>query len=144
MTKHEAMAAFFSPKLAEISANMNFNFSDDSPDSIGFLTNYADKTVKKYVRVGAVKEYGFTIIATKTYSQYEDDINLEAMQFVQNLMDWVDSKNKAKEFPEFPENCQIQKIEALQNMPSVAGVNLDQNLARYSFQCRVVYFEKEV
>lgn len=59
-------------------------------------------------------------------------------------MDWVDQKNRAKEYPDFPDTCEIQKIETLQNMPNLAGVNMEQTMARYMFQCRVTYFEREV
>lgn len=78
MDKHRAMIAFFKPKIEEISAEMNFNFSDDEMNSVAFLTDYADRIKKRYVRVGAIKEYGFTIIVTKEYSPYKDDVNLQA------------------------------------------------------------------
>ena len=142
--KHRAMISFFKPKIEEISAEMNFNFSDDELNSVAFLTDYADRIKKRYIRVGAIKEYGFTIIVTKEYSSYKDDVNLQAMEFAQSLMDWVDQKNRAKEYPEFPDTCEIQKIETLQNMPNLAGVNMEQTMARYMFQCRVIYFEREV
>ena len=118
MDKHRAMIAFFKPKIEEISAEMNFNFSDDEMNSVAFLT--------------------------KEYSPYKDDVNLQAMEFAQSLMDWVDQKNRAKEYPDFPDTCEIQKIETLQNMPNLAGVNMEQTMARYMFQCRVTYFEREV
>lgn len=144
MDKHHAMVEFFRPKLEEISTEMNFNFSDDTPDSIAFLTDYADRIKKHYIRAGAVKEYGFTIIVTKAYSPYGDDVNLQAMTFAQELMDWVEQKNRTKEYPDFPPNCTVQKIEPIQNMPNLAGVNMEQMTARYMFQCRVTYYESEV
>ena len=60
MTKHDAMEAFFKPKVEELLGSMlKFNFSPESPDEVAFITNYSDKLRKKYVRVGAEKEYGF-------------------------------------------------------------------------------------
>ena len=144
MDKHHAMVEFFQPKIEELSTEMNFNFSGETPDSVAFLTDYADQVKKRYIRSGAVKEYGFTIIVTKSYSSYDDDVNLEAMTFAQGLMDWVGEKNRKKEYPEFPENCRVQKMETLQNMPNLAGVNMEQLTARYMFQCRVTYYESEV
>lgn len=144
MDKHHAMVEFFRPKIEELSTEMNFNFSGETPDSIAFLTDYADQVKKRYIRSGAVKEYGFTIIVTKSYSSYDDDVNLEAMTFAQGLMDWVEEKNRKKEYPEFPKNCRVQKMEVLQNMPNLAGVNMEQLTARYMFQCRVTYYESEV
>ena len=66
------------------------------------------------------------------------------MNFAQALMDWIEEQNRKENFPEFPENCQIKKIETLQNMPNLSGINGEQSLARYMIQGRVLYFEKEV
>ncbi len=145
MTKHDAMKAFFEPKVRELAGTMlNFNFSPESPDAISIVTNYSDKVRKKYIRVGAEKEYGFAIVIIKAYSTATDDLNLEAMNFAQAFMDWLDQQNKKKNYPAFPENCQIKSMENLQNMPNLAGVNAKEGLARYMIQCRLIYFEREV
>ena len=144
MTKHEAMAEYFKAKVLEMGGeNLTFNNSQEEPNSFSFVTNYSDKVRKKYVRVGAEKEYGFTIIIVKPYSTHEDDLNLAAMNMAQEFMDWIDAQNKEKNYPEFPDNCQIRKLESLQNMPNLAGINSEAGLARYMLQCRLIYFEKE-
>lgn len=145
MTKHDAMSAYFKPKVQElVGKTMAFNFSGEKPDEISLITNYSDKVRKKYIRVGAEKEYGFSIIITKCYSTDIDSLNLEAMNFAQEFMDWIEAQGKAKNYPEFPENCQIKKMEVLQNMPNLAGINAEEGLARYMVQCRLIYFEREV
>ncbi|MGO5166427.1 MULTISPECIES: hypothetical protein [unclassified Candidatus Paralachnospira] len=144
MTKHDAMKAYFEPKVEELVGDLlNFNFSPESPDSIAMITNYSDKVRKKYIRCGSEKEYGFTILITKTYSSEQDDLNLEAMNFCQAFMDWLEDQDRKKNYPEFPDSCQIRKMECLQNMPNLAGVNAEEGLARYMIQCRIIYFEKE-
>lgn len=70
-------------------------------------------------------------------------MNLEAMNFAQAFMEWLDEQNKAKNYPKFPDNCEIKKMENLQNMPNLAGINAEESLARYMIQCRIIYFEKE-
>lgn len=144
MTKHDAMMEYFEPKVTElIGDTMKFNFSPNSPDKITFITNYSDKVRRKYVRVGAEKEYGFTILISKLYSQDDDDLNLEAMNFAQAFMDWLESQGEAKIFPDFGEKCQVKKMEVLQNMPNLAEVDMENGTARYMIQCRVVYFERK-
>lgn len=144
MTKHDAMKAYFEPKIVELTGiSSGFNFSSDTEGSASLVTTYSDKVVKKYVRA-AEKEYGFSIIVVKPFSPYGDDLNLAAMNFAQALMDWIEEQNRKENFPEFPENCQIKKIETLQNMPNLSGINGEQSLARYMIQGRVLYFEKEV
>ena len=142
MTKHEAMMQYVNDKVVELSGKMAaFNFANDAPGSISFLTNYSGKTVRRYVR-GADKEYGFTIILTWPFSEETDDLNVDAMNFAQEFMDWIDSQNKEKNFPDFGSKCQIKKIENLQNMPNLATVDWENMVAQYMIQCRVLYFEK--
>lgn len=144
MTKHDAMVAYFTPKVEELVGDLlNFNFSAESPDNIAMITNYSDKVRKKYVRIGAEKEYGFSILITKDYSTSCDDLNLEAMNFAQAFMDWMEMQDKAKIYPKFPESCQIKRMECLQNMPNLAQINAEEGVARYMIQCRLIYFEKE-
>lgn len=144
MTKHDAMYAYFSPKIEELLENvLKFNFSAESKDTVAFTTQYSDKIRRRFVRA-AEKEYGFAIVITKSYSIEDDDLNLQAMNFAQAFMDWVDEQDKKKNYPEFPENCQIIKLETLQNMPNLAGINVKEGLARYMLQCRLIYHEKEI
>lgn len=145
MTKHDAIKDYFEPKVMELAGDiLRFNFSPESPDSFSIITNYSDKVRKRYVRVGAEKEYGFSVVIVKEYSTGADDLNVEAMNFAQAFMDWIDGQNEKKDFPKFPENCQIKKMENLQNMPNLAGINIKEGLARYMLQCRIVYFEKKM
>lgn len=144
MTKHDAMKAYFEPVVTELANTvLNYNFSPESVDAIGFLTNYSDKVLKRYIRAGADKAYGFTVLVTKEYSTNCDDLNLEAMNFVQKIMDWVDGQNRKKDFPDLGSRCTVKKIENLQNMPNLAETNPEEGYARYMFQCRVIYYEKE-
>lgn len=144
MTKHDAMYAFFSPKIEELLKNvLKFNFSAESKDTVAFTTQYSDKIRRRFVRA-VEKEYGFAIVITKSYSTEDDDLNLQAMNFAQAFMDWVDEQDKMKNYPEFPESCQITRLETLQNMPNLAGVNIKEGLARYMLQCRLIYREKEI
>ena len=133
-----------SPKASELAGDMlNFNFSPESEDSISLITNYSDKVKKKYITGDVLKEYGFTIVIVKSYSSCQDDLNLEAMNFAQAFMDWLDQQNESKDFPDFGEDCAVQKMENLQNMPNLSGVNQDGTMARYMIQARVIYKERK-
>ena len=66
--------------------------------------------------------------------------NADAMYSVEQFMDWVKSQNAQQSFPVF-EGCEVQRVEVLNNMPVVTGQ--DDEVAKYMFQCRVTYLEKE-
>lgn len=143
MTKHDAMVSYMTPKVQELVGRLlNFNVSPGKEGNISFLTNYSDKLRKKYIRVGVEKEYGFTVLITRTFSEETDDLNLDAMNFSQGFMDWIDEQEKKKNYPDFGEKCQVKKIENLQNMPNLASVDWENMIAQYMLQCRVIYFEK--
>ena len=81
---------------------------------------------------------------TRAYStDTEDNLNLEAMNFAQSVMDWIEEKNRLKQYPQVPAGCQIKKMECLQNMPNLAGVNAEEGVAQYMVQCRIVYYEQK-
>lgn len=144
MSKHDAVKAYFEPKIEELAGSMlNFNFSPESPDKFSFITNYSDKVRKSYITGDKEKEYGFSIIIVKPYSSDEDDLNIEAMNFAQAFMDWLDEQSDKGEYPDFGEKCTIEKMENLQNMPNLSGVNYEAGLARYMIQARIIYRETE-
>ena len=144
MSKHDAVKAYFEPKIKELAGSMlNFNFSPESPDKISLITNYSDRVRKAYITGDKQKEYGFSIIIVKPYSSDEDDLNLEAMNFAQAFMDWLDEQNSKGEYPDFGERCTIEKMENLQNMPNLSGINAEEGLARYMIQARIIYNETE-
>lgn len=143
MTKHEAVKAYFEPKIMELVGNvLNFNFSPDSTDEFSLITDYSDKVVKEFISGDMRKAYGFTIIITKSYSTFVDDCNLEAMNFAQSFMDGIELQNRQKAYPDFG-GCEVEKMEVLQNMPNLAGVNKDAGLARYMIQARILYIEHD-
>ncbi len=144
MTKHEAVEAYFRSKAEELAAGaMGYNYTPETPYQISLVTIYSDKIRKKYL-IGAEKEYGFAIFLTRPYSTDSgDDLNLSAMNFAQSLMDWIEEQNREKAYPAFPEGCQIKKMECLQNMPNLSGVNAEEGIAQYMVQCNIIYFEQK-
>ena len=144
MTIHEAVKAYFEPKVEELVGDiLSFNFSPESRDSFALVTNYSGKIISEYVNGDKKKAHGFAIVIVKNYSTDGDDLNLHCMNFVQSFMEWLETQDRQKRYPVFPDNCKIEKMEVLQNMPNLAGVNTESGLARYMVQCQITYKEIE-
>lgn len=143
-SKDFAVETWLEPIVEKLTGEqIRFNFSDDTPEGVAVLTNYSDRAIKRYLHTGAIKAYGFTVLWTKAYSTDDDDLNLEANQFVDKFMDTVEALNYAgpEALPEFPDNCTVQRVEILQDQPALDGVNAQHGLARYRVAGRVIYFE---
>lgn len=141
MTKFEALYEYLLqyPPLYQI---LYFNKTQDYPETTSVNTVYSDYAVQEYTCGNSDREFVFAIKQMKNYdSAGTSGINREAIASVQDFMDWIDEQNRKKNFPKFPENCYIYKIENLQNMPELTGTD-DQGLAEYMFQCRVCYTEE--
>ena len=141
MTKYEGLVTFLKqyPPLNEI---LYFNKTQEIADTSSVNTVYSDYVVQEYTCGNSDREFVFAIKQMKQYdSAGTSGINRQTMEEVQAFMDWIDEQNKKRNFPEFPDNCFVYKIENLQNMPEIAGTN-DQGLAEYMFQCRVCYTEE--
>lgn len=141
MTKYEGLVTFLKqyPPLNEI---LYFNKTQEIADTSSVNTVYSDYAVQEYTCGNSDREFVFAIKQMKQYdSAGTSGINRQTMEEVQAFMDWIDEQNKKRNFPEFPDNCFVYKIENLQNMPEIAGTN-DQGLAEYMFQCRVCYTEE--
>lgn len=143
MSKHDIMKAYLEPQVLAVSTNvLGFNASLDTPDTMAFATQYADKDIKRYFG-GALREYGFAVIITKSFSASADDLNLLAMNMADAFGEWINAQNKSKIFPDFGAKCQVRKIESLQNMSNLSDVNLETCIARYMLQCKVTYYEED-
>ena len=98
MTKHEAMIEYIKPIIGELTGGLTvFNFANNSPGSLSFLTDYSGKTIKKYIRA-ADKEYGFSVVFTWYYSPDTDSTNIEAMNMAQRMIDWIDEQNRSENY----------------------------------------------
>lgn len=140
MSKHDIIKAFFEPEVRALAGQLLFNYSPDE-ESIAMITDYSDRVLNSFVTGRKRKAYGLTFIVIRAYSADQDDVNLEAMNFAQAFMDWIHERNAAGDFPDMGEGTTVERIEVLQNMPNLSGVNVQEGLARYMVQCRIVYLD---
>lgn len=117
-----------------------FNSIVERTGDIAVETVYGETWEKRYIGVHGIKNFDFAVVKVAPASTGTSDVNADEVQAVQDFMDWIKQQNKAGNLPQF-EGCEMISIQNLQNMPNFAGINQDENTAKYMFQCRVRYYE---
>lgn len=125
----------------EISA-LFFNFSTTEENDTTIAPIVSEKKIKEYIDGSALCCYDFAIIQYRTFNSEVPNVteNTETIFDVEKVMTWIEKQNKIRNFPKFPNGCIVTKVENLQDMPEVAGINDTQ--AKYMFSCRVSYIQR--
>ena len=106
-------------------------------------TVYNDAKVREFIDGTVERQYTFAVVMVCDWSSGFDAVNAEAESWGERWLDWCDAQFKAGNVPDFGEMCTIRAIESLQNIPSLAATYQEEQLARYMFQARITYWEKE-
>ena len=128
-----------------------FNYINAKNNSVQLITSGNDRIVHAtYIDGSVLKRYTFNLIIFKsvTYNAivkqvgYPDE-NIDDMLDVQGIIDWIDTQNDERNYPDFGEDCVIESISALTDNPELDGVNDDISpaLAQYSISIRVEYLD---
>lgn len=117
-----------------------FNFSDTRTGNTTIATGTANAKIKEYTNGDKLKAYDFSLIQYKTLNTVDvnSEENAETMFDAEKLMEWVEEQDEKKNYPRF-KGCVVTKVENMQNMPSLAG--MDDATAKYLFSVRITYLE---
>lgn len=122
---------------------LRLNATELQPGNNSVNTVYNDKEVSQFIDGTRLRQYTFAIVMVCHWSDGIDGVNIEAEEWGESWLDWVDSQFDEGNVPDFGPNAQIRSVESLQNIPSLAASYQEEQLARYMFQARVTYWEKE-
>lgn len=140
MDKNQAVWEYIS-KYPNIPGYLTFNSIEEMENSTGLIPVSADNDIESYADGSAKREYVFAIAQMLIYDAGTSNVNIMTLAEMQKFMDWIVEQNRIGNFPDFGENCLIDSIEPLQNIPSLAGTN-EKRIAKYMFQCRIVYYQE--
>lgn len=140
MNKHEVMHQYLSPAIKEF---LHFNSVTERENHTSLNPIFSESNIKNYTNGDVVKSYDFGITIVKPHDQGTNTINMDSIFDVQGFMKWIHLQNKLENYPNFGKNCNVMRIENLQDMPNLAGTNEDQSLSKYMFQCRVIYLQEK-
>lgn len=135
-----------------------FNLIDAKDNTIQILTQAEDKTLSRPNIDGSVnKKYTFTLITFKSISELEivkpvgtgTDVeeypneNIDELQAVQLLIDWILAQEDLKNYPNFGDDCIIDSIDTTTDYPRFDGINTEMTppLAMYSIAVVIEYLD---
>lgn len=119
-----------------------FNFGTAKENTSTFIPVPTDFTVKRDIFGIETKHYDFavSIFGKVDDITFDGAENISDMNSLQQLTEWIKAQNKEHKFPDFGENCYIDEISVVQNIP--ASMRMMQNISKYLSQYRVIYDER--
>lgn len=128
-----------------------FNFINAKDDNKQIVTTGNEKILNSvYIDGSVMKRYTFTIMDYKSIayravvkdSTYLDE-NVEDLFNVQEIVDWVTTQAKNRNFPDFGTDCLIDDMRTLTDNPNINGVDssVTPALAKYSISIQIDYID---
>lgn len=94
--------------------------------------------VKNYIDGTSLRQFAFTF-STRTYYGSLIRQQLDNLSFFEDFAEWLEEKNRKRDFPQLGEDRTGQKIEV-----TTSGYVFAQgtSTARYQIQCRLIYIQE--
>lgn len=119
-----------------------FNCIPASPAAVALNSVPGDAYERKFITGAVEKSVIFSIDMVQNYDPSGTSYtNLEAMNEVLQMTEWLKLQNKDMNFPPFGEGFEISMMEILTNVPSLL-IDTTSGLAKYQFQGRIVYIDR--
>ena len=87
------------------------------------------------------KSLAFMPVVTGVGGQVNE--NVAELDDVQSIIDWIGAQNAAHNYPDLGEDCQVDAISCLHDVPQLIGIDttFSPPLAKYTFTVRVEYLD---
>lgn len=135
-------------------SSLYFNLINPKDSTVQMLTTTEDKAMSKpYIDGSVSKRYTFNLIIFKSISDLEivkpvgtdeyPNENVDELQDVQKLIDWIAEQKEARNYPDFGNKCIIDDIDTTTDEPRFDGINTEMNppLAMYSISVVIEYLD---
>lgn len=119
-----------------------FNATPMNPMSVSMNSVPGDAYERKFISGAVERSVIFSIDMIQYYDQSgASTVNMDAMDEVLNLTQWLALQDKEKNYPVMGERIEVSKMEILTNVPSLL-VDTVAGLAKYQFQGRIIYIDR--
>lgn len=121
-------------------ARLFFNFSGTA-DGDTVIATAGDTLLQSYISGSQRRRYAFELIRYLPATFCENDPgNVSMMEDVDSIVRWVRAQNEAGNYPELPDGCTVESIEALETSTGYVAAT-DQNTAKYMIPFAIEYFK---
>ena len=149
MDKNQAVTDFFQT-YADISNNpLFFNFGDIENDAYQVNVTTNDVSLnRKYIDGSELRRYtiyidSFKSVSTTPVISGRSAENIDDMQEVQHLLDWIIAQADNRNYPDFGEDCIIDSMSTMSTEPVLIGIDSSLNppIAIYRIAIRIDYID---
>lgn len=115
-----------------------FNFSDGTNDATA-IAPAGDTILDDYIDGSQRRQYAFELIRFVPVStEANDTSNIEMLEEVENIREWVENQNNAGSLPQMPEGRYAESIEVPETQTGYVAM-VDQNTAKYMIPFILTY-----
>ena len=133
-----------------VNSSLYMNFLEAEKDNTTQFISESTVTLSKYIDGSEQKRFAFSIADYRsiTYNNISKrsmtNENLEKLNVVQGIIDWVKEQNEIRNFPDFGEKCFVESIDTTEETPNITGIQDSQGnppLAVYAITVIVDYID---
>lgn len=154
MDKSQAMIDFLQTCPTIQNNPLFFNFGNIEDNANQAIVKSDDTALNQpYIDGSVLKRYTISIDSFKSVAYNPivsglPDENVEGFQEVQTILDWINSQGDNQTFPDFGDDCLVEKMETLSSKPELLMVDTTTNppmaIYRISIQLEYVDYSKRL
>lgn len=119
-----------------------FNFAQEGDETTSIATS-GDMLLEDYIDGSERRRYSFELIRflPATYEP-NDRGNIDMMEDVEKILNWIELQNDAGNLPQLPENYFAEEISVIDEYNTDYVSAQDGNLAKYMIPIQLIYTKK--
>lgn len=135
---HEALWEWFL-QCAKIT-KLYFNFSGTDDGDTAIATS-GDSMIDEYIDGSQRRRYSFDLVRYLPFTDVENDAgNVEMMEDVDAIIQWVEEQNAAGNLPELPNSCAAESVRVLDEYAGYVAAQ-DDSRAKYMIPFAIEYLK---
>ena len=126
-----------------------FEYGERHGDAVHLMTSSVETATRsEYIDGSQPKRLDYSMVWHKALEYMpvmtepgKTDPAVAELDDVQSIIDWINAQDRAHNYPDFGENCPVDNMRCLHDVPQLVGIDTRYNppLARYTFTVRIEY-----